>query len=150
MPLIFALIAELADYEKLSHALIGSEQLLAAHLFGPTPFARVILAEVEAQTAGFALYFFNYSTFLTRPGIYLEDLYVRADWRGCGVGTALLRHLAHEAVAAGCGRIEWSVLDWNATAIRFYQKIGAVILDDWRQCRLSGEALLQLAEVEIR
>ncbi|UFP93866.1 GNAT family N-acetyltransferase [Gloeobacter morelensis] len=142
--LVFELICELAAYEKLSHAVTGSAEELAAHLFGEHPFARVAIAEVEAEAAGFALYFFNYSTFLTRPGVYLEDLYVRAPLRHRGIGRLLLRHVAREAVAAGCGRVEWSVLDWNAPAIAFYRKMGAVILDDWRQCRLSGEALVRL------
>ncbi|MBC8124018.1 MAG: GNAT family N-acetyltransferase [Gemmatimonadaceae bacterium] len=142
---IFGLIQELAAYEKLSHAVTGSPEELAVHLFGPKPYAQTVLAERANQAVGYALFFFNYSTFLTRPGLYLEDLYVRAEYRGEGIGKALLVHLAGLAVECGCGRMEWSVLDWNKPAIGFYERMGAVILDDWRSCRVSGEELMRLA-----
>lgn len=142
---IFGLIRELAAYEKLSHAVTGSSEDLAVHLFGPKPYAETVLAERANQAVGYALFFFNYSTFLTRPGLYLEDLYVRSEYRGEGIGKALLVYLAGLAVERGCGRMEWSVLDWNKPAIGFYERMGAVILEDWRSCRVSGEELMRLA-----
>lgn len=142
---IFGLIRELAAYEKLSHAVTGSSEDLAVHLFGPKPYAETVLAERANQAVGYALFFFNYSTFLTRPGLYLEDLYVRSEYRGEGIGKALLVYLAGLAVERGCGRMEWSVLDWNKPAIGFYERMGAVILEDWRSCRVSGAELMRLA-----
>ncbi len=144
---IFGLIQELADYEQLSDQVAGSAELLETHLFGAVPYARVILAEYGPEVAGFALYFFNYSTFLTRPGLYLEDLYVRPAHRGRGVGRALLVRVAAIAVEQGCGRVDWSVLDWNEPAVGFYQKMGATVFREWRICRLTGEALHRLGSV---
>lgn len=146
VPQILAFIRELADYEKLSHQVVGSEEQLAEHLFGATPRAEVLLLETSAgEPAGFALFFHNYSTFLTRPGIYLEDLFVRPQFRGKGYGKALLAALAQKAVARNCGRLEWAVLDWNAPAIGFYESLGAGMMNEWRTFRLTGEALEKLA-----
>ena len=144
--LILALIGELAEYEKLSDQVIAAPEQLAEHLFGPRPYAEVLIGEVDGQAAGFALFFHNYSTFLGKPGIYLEDLYVRPTARGAGLGKALLGRLAGLAVERGCGRLEWAVLDWNQPAIGFYQRLGAEPLDDWTQYRLTGPALRDLAE----
>lgn len=143
--LILAFIQALAVYEKLSHEVVATEAALHRTLFGPTPAAHVVIAELDAQPAGFALYFFNYSTFLAQPGIYLEDLFVPPEFRGRGVGKALLLHLARIANARACGRFEWSVLDWNEPAKGFYRRLGAVQLDDWRIFRLTGKALAQYA-----
>lgn len=146
VPQILAFIRELADYEKLSHQVVGSEEQLAEHLFGATPRAEVLLLETSAgEPAGFALFFHNYSTFLTRPGIYLEDLFVRPHFRGKGYGKALLAALARKAVERSCGRLEWAVLDWNAPAIGFYESLGAGMMNEWRTFRLTGEALEKLA-----
>lgn len=144
--LILALIGELAEYEKLSDQVVADPLQLAEHLFGPRPYAEVLIGEVDGQAAGFALFFHNYSTFLGKPGIYLEDLYVRPTARGAGLGKALLGSLAGLAVERGCGRLEWSVLDWNQPAIGFYQRLGARPQDDWTGYRLSGAALTDLAE----
>ncbi len=141
VPVLFRLIQALAEYENLAHAVTGTEAALRSHLFGDRPYAEVVLAEVEGQAAGFALFFYNYSTFLTQPGIYLEDLFVLPEYRRQGVATALLTHLMERAIAENCGRLEWSVLDWNASAIAFYQRMGAEVLPDWRICRVAGEAL---------
>ena len=149
VPQILSFIRELADYEKLSHEAVGTAEQLHEHLFGPTPRAEVILLEQleggVAEPAGFALYFHNYSTFLTRPGIYLEDLFVRPQFRGSGFGKALLLHLAKLAVERGCGRLEWAVLDWNAPAIGFYENLGARMMNEWRTFRLTGDSLTSLA-----
>lgn len=142
---LFQLIHALADYEKLSHAVTGTPEALTDHLFGERRYAEAILAEVAGQAAGFALFFYNYSTFLTRPGIYLEDLFVLPEYRRRGIGKALLTYLAERAMQENCGRLEWSVLDWNAPAIAFYEQMGAKILPDWRICRVTGEALNHLA-----
>ena len=142
---LFQLIQALAEYEKLSHAVTGSAAALESHLFGSRPYAEVILAEVAGQAVGFALFFPSYSTFLTQPGIYLEDLFVMSDYRGQGIGKALIAAVAELAVSRGCGRLEWSVLDWNQPAIAFYERIGAVILEDWRTCRVTGTSLADLA-----
>jgi GNAT superfamily N-acetyltransferase len=144
--LILALIGELADYEKLGDQVVAEPAQLAEHLFGPRPFAEVLIGEVDGQAAGFALFFHNYSTFLGKPGLYLEDLYVRPEARGAGLGKALLATLARLAVERGCGRLEWSVLDWNEPALGFYRSLGAGPLDDWTQYRLTGAALQALAE----
>lgn len=144
--LILALIGELADYEKLSDQVVADPDDLAEHLFGPRPFAEVLIGEVDGAAAGFALFFHNYSTFLGKPGLYLEDLYVRPAARGAGLGKALLTTLAGLALERGCGRLEWSVLDWNAPALGFYQRLGARPLDDWTQYRLTGPALQALAQ----
>lgn len=145
VPLILQLIQELADYEKLRHEAIATEGLLQEHLFGPSPSAEVLIAEWDHAPAGFALYFRTFSTFLGRPGIYLEDLYVRPQYRGNGLGRSLLVHLAKVAVARGYGRVEWAVLNWNAPSIGFYQSLGATPLDEWTGYRLTGDALVQLA-----
>jgi GNAT superfamily N-acetyltransferase len=141
---ILELIRGLAEYERMSDQVRATEDGLRATLFPPdgqTPFARCVLGEVEGVTAGFALYFFNYSTFLGRPGLYLEDLFVRPELRGRGLGKALLLHLAAVANEKGCGRMEWAVLDWNAPAIAFYESLGAQRMPEWQLCRLSGPAL---------
>lgn len=153
VPTIFKLIQDLAAFEKLSHEVTGNEMLLQEHLFGSRPLIEVILAEIatedssnqDNQVVGFALFFYNYSTFLTKPGMYLEDLFVTTEYRGQGVGKALISHLAKLAVEKDCGRVEWSVLDWNVNAIAFYEKIGATVLPDWRTCRVTGANLQKLA-----
>lgn len=144
-PIIFELIQALAVYEKLSHQVTGSVTELEHHLFGKNPVASAVLAEYQGQTAGFALFFYNFSTFLTKPGLYLEDLFVLPEFRRRGIGKAILCHLGQLAIARGCGRFEWSVLDWNEPAIAFYRQIGADVLPDWRTCRVTGEALARLA-----
>jgi GNAT superfamily N-acetyltransferase len=148
LPVILAFIRELAAYEQLQHQVVATEALLQQHLFGERPVAEALLAETEGQAQGFALFFPHFSTFLGRPGIYLEDLYVRETARGRGIGKALLSRLARIAVERAWGRVEWAVLDWNAPAIGFYKGLGATILDDWRICRLTGDALVQLAGQE--
>jgi GNAT superfamily N-acetyltransferase len=145
--IIFTLIQALAEYEKLTHEVMGSVESLRSHLFGDRPYAEAILAEVEGVAVGFALFFYNYSTFLTKPGIYLEDLFVLPAYRSQGIGKALLVSLAQRAIAEGCGRLEWSVLDWNEPAISFYQHLGADILPDWRSCRVTSQALQHLANL---
>ncbi len=145
-PALFDLIRALAAYEQLSHQVTGSVETLQHHLFGDRPVAFAIVAEVEGAIVGFALFFYNYSTFLTKPGIYLEDLFVLPEYRRQGIGKALLTHLAQRAVAEGCGRLEWSVLDWNAPAIAFYQQMGADVLPDWRICRVTGDNLTHLGQ----
>ena len=143
VPLILSFIRDLAIYEKLLHEVVATEETLHATLFGSPPAAHVVIAEVDGKPAGFALYFFNYSTFLAKPGLYLEDLFVKPEFRGAGTGKALLLHLAKIANTRGCGRMEWSVLDWNEPAKGFYRKLGAVPLDDWRIMRLTGPSLAQ-------
>ena len=144
VPTILGLIRELAEYEKLLHEVVATEALVREALFGPRPVVECVLAQLENQTVGFALYFFNFSTFLARPGLYLEDLYVRLEHRGHGIGESLLRHLARIAVKHGCGRMEWAALDWNRRAIDFYEKVGAVGVKEWTTFRVSGEALKRL------
>lgn len=145
VPELFNLVQALAAYEKLSHAVSGSVELLSEHLFGQRRYAEAILAEIEGKAVGFALFFYNYSTFLTKPGIYLEDLFVLPAYRRQGIGKALLTYLAKRAIAEDCGRLEWSVLDWNQPAIDFYQQMGATVLPDWRICRVTGDDLSHLA-----
>ncbi len=145
VPLILEMIRALAEYERLSHQVVATEERLRATLFGKPPAAEVLLAYDDAEYAGFALFFPNYSTFLAQPGIYLEDLYVKPHLRGKGIGLALLREVAGIAVERGCGRVEWGVLNWNRPAIEFYRKLGAVPMDEWTKYRLSGEALERLA-----
>ena len=145
VPAIVGLIGELAEFEKLTHLLEVTPQSLHPHLFGPHPVAEALVAEHDAQLIGFALFFTSFSTFLGKPGLYLEDLYVQPAHRGAGVGRARLMRLAALANERGHGRFEWSVLDWNEGAIRFYQRLGATLLPDWRLCRVSGEALRRLA-----
>ena len=144
VPLILRLIGALADYERLTHQVVATEAALRETLFGDTPAAEVVIAYIDDVPVGFALWFYNYSTFLARPGLYLEDLFVLPEWRGHGVGRQLLTHLARVAVERGCGRMEWSVLDWNESAIGFYRKLGATVMEDWRICRLTGETLAAL------
>jgi GNAT superfamily N-acetyltransferase len=171
VPVILRLITALGEYEKLAHEVVATEDDIRAALFGPRPAAEVLIAwaspppaspasggaadgsdvdsELQGRPAeeaiGFALYFHNFSTFVGRRGLYLEDLFVVPEWRGRGVGRRLLTELARIAVERRCGRMEWTVLDWNELAIGFYRRIGARILDDWRLCRLTGDGLLQLA-----
>ena len=145
VPVIRELIEGLADYEKLRHECIATDALLEAALFGARPYAEVVIAEWEGASAGFALFFHNFSTFLARPGIYLEDLFVRPPYRGHGIGKALLQYLAQQAVSRDCGRLEWSVLDWNEPALAFYRTLGARGMKDWIPHRVTGEALLTLA-----
>ncbi len=145
VPLILSFIRELAGYERLSHEVSATEDLLRFHLFGEKRGAEVVIGQHAEEPAGFALFFHNFSTFLGRPGIYLEDLYVRPQFRGAGIGKALLVHLAELARERGCGRLEWSVLDWNEPAIGFYRGIGASPVGGWTVYRLSGEALEELA-----
>lgn len=145
VPLIHHFITELAAYERLAHAVVATEDLLRETLFGPRRYAEVVIAEDEGEAVGFALFFHNFSTFVGRPGLYLEDLFVRADKRGRGYGKALLVHLAKIAIERNCGRFEWAVLDWNESAIGFYRSLGAVPQDDWTVFRVDGEALRALA-----
>jgi GNAT superfamily N-acetyltransferase len=143
---VLAMIRALASYEKLSHEVVATEEALRESLFGERPAAEVVLARVGDETVGFALFFHNYSTFLGRKGLYLEDLFVKPEHRGRGYGRALLVHLARLGVERGCGRLEWAVLDWNASAIAFYRSLGAVPLDDWTVFRVTGDGLRRLAE----
>jgi len=142
---LLSLIRQLARYEKLEHEVVGTEEQLRALLFGPRPYAEALLAEDEGEVAGFALFFHNVSTFLCKPGLYLEDLFVVPERRRRGWGKKLLRELARIAVARGCGRFEWAVLDWNEPAIAFYRSLGAVKMDDWRICRMTGDTLAAFA-----
>jgi GNAT superfamily N-acetyltransferase len=141
LPAITGLIRELADFEKLTHLVETTPEKLHPHLFGERPVAEARVAEVDGTVVAFALFFTNFSTFLAKPGLYLEDLYVQPQHRARGIGRALLAHLGALAVERGCGRFEWSVLDWNANAIRFYEGMGATVMADWRICRVSGDAL---------
>ncbi len=138
---IVGLINDLADFEHLSHLVKVTPESLATHLFGARPVAESVVAVSGEEVVGFALFFTNFSTFLGLPGLYLEDLYVKPPCRGQGVGEALLRHLGGLANERGYGRFEWSVLDWNANAIRFYERMGASVMPDWRICRITGQAL---------
>lgn len=149
VPLVRELIEGLAEYERLRHECHATDALLTEALFGARPYAEVTIAEWEGEPAGFALYFHNFSTFLARPGIYLEDLFVRPSHRGRGIGKALLQHLAALAVARGCGRLEWSVLDWNVDAIGFYERLGARPQDEWTVYRVTDAALTRLANGEV-
>lgn len=145
---LFKLIQGLAEYEKLSHAVTGDALALKEHLFGSHKYIEAILAESAGKAVGFALFFHNYSTFLTKPGIYLEDLFVLPEYRRQGIGKALITKVAQIAVERDCGRLEWSVLDWNEPAKAFYRSMGASILDDWRICRLTEDTLTQLGTVK--
>jgi GNAT superfamily N-acetyltransferase len=145
VPIILQFIRELAEYEKLSDQVTATESLLHENLFASQPVAFALIAEIDDTPAGFALYFYNFSTFVGRPGIYLEDLFVRPSARGKGVGRALLTELARIAVERKCGRLEWAVLDWNTPAIGFYKKLGAAPMDDWTVFRVAGDALTNLA-----
>jgi len=145
VPIIGQLIRELAEYEKLADEAVASDASLRASLFGPRPFAEVLIAETGNEVAGFALYFHNYSTFLGKPGLYVEDIFVRPQFRGRGLGTAFFQRLARTAVDRGCGRLEWAVLNWNEPALNFYRKIGAMPMNEWTVQRLVGDGLRQLA-----
>lgn len=145
VPAIVGLIEELAAFENLTHMVKTTAEQLHPHLFGEKPVVEALVGEVEGETVGFALYFTNFSTFLAKPGLYLEDLYVRPAHRRSGLGKALLNRLAQIAVERGYGRFEWTVLDWNEDAIRFYEKMGASVLPEWRICRMTGEALTGFA-----
>ncbi len=144
VPAVAGLIRQLAQFEKLEDQVVLTEELLAAGLFGARPYAEAVLAEEDGQPIGFALFFHTFSTFLARPGLYLEDLFVLPDHRGRRVGRALLAHLAHLAIERGCGRLEWAVLNWNQEAIRFYERLGAHPNSEWTVYRLTGEALKAL------
>jgi len=145
VPVILALIKGLAEYERLLHEVVATEAAIEESLFGPRPAAEAVIAWAGGEAVGFALFVHNYSTFLGRRGLYLEDLFVVPEWRGRGIGRDLLRHLARLAVDRGCGRFEWSVLSWNEPAVGFYQKLGAEVMADWRICRVTGDALVRLA-----
>lgn len=146
VPLIISFIKELAEYEKLPHEVVATEEVLAETLFGPKPAAEVVIGYYDDQPIGFAIFFYNFSSFLGRSGIYLEDLYVKPEARSKGFGEKLLVYLAKRAKEKKCGRIEWSVLDWNERAIQFYKSIGAKAMDEWTVFRLTGEALDSLAK----
>ncbi|MEO5733979.1 MAG: GNAT family N-acetyltransferase [Rubrivivax sp.] len=145
VPAIVDLIRELAIFEKLERQVVATPESMLPQLFGTRPAAEVVLSEVGGKTVGFALYFHNFSTFLGRPGLYLEDLYVQPAHRGLGLGKALLNHLGALALQRGCGRFEWSVLDWNRNAIDFYERMGATVMPEWRICRIAGDALQRFA-----
>lgn len=147
IPLILELIHELADFEKLRDQVVATEAVLRQSLFGPRPAAQALIARIGGESAGFALYFHNFSTFLGRHGLYLEDLFVRPAFRGMSVGTALLAHLAQLALGRGCGRFEWAVLDWNRPACDFYESLGAKAKSDWVNYGISGDALARLARL---
>lgn len=142
---LVGLITQLAAFERLEHLVEVTPESLAPHLFGDRPAAEAVVAEQDGRVVGFALYFTNFSTFLGKPGLYLEDLFVEPQARGRGIGRSLLRRLGRLAVERGCGRFEWSVLDWNESAIGFYESMGAEVLADWRICRLTGDALAAFA-----
>lgn len=144
LPLIAQLIRDLAEYEKLAHEVRFNETAMGEKLFGARPYAEVVIGELDGAPQGFALFFHNFSTFEGKPGIYLEDLFVRPAARGSGLGKALLAHLAMLAVERDCARLEWSVLDWNEPAIGFYKKLGARLMDEWTVMRVDGTALQQL------
>ena len=143
---IFSLINELAEYERLAHEMVATEDDIRRSLFGDRPYAEALIGEYENTPISFALFFYNFSTFAGRPGIYLEDLYVKPAYRGKGFGRKILVHIARLAIKRNCGRFEWSVLNWNTPAIRTYDKLNAKPMNDWILYRLTGEALLKLAE----
>jgi GNAT superfamily N-acetyltransferase len=143
---IVGLIRELADFERLTHLLRVTPETLRPHLFGDRPVVESVVGEVDGEVVAFALFFTNFSTFLAKPGLYLEDLYVRPEHRGRGLGRALLEHLGALAVQRDYGRFEWSVLDWNEHAIRFYKAMGATVMPEWRICRVTGDALQNFAQ----
>ena len=145
-PLILQFIRELAEYERDPDAAVATEADILRHAFSEHPLIHVVLAEWEGQPAGFALYFFNFSTWQGKPGLYLEDLFVRPSFRGFGIGKALLKHLARIAVDRGCTRYVWQVLDWNEPSIKFYEAMGARQMKNWITCRVDGEALARMAE----
>jgi GNAT superfamily N-acetyltransferase len=145
LPLIAQFIRDLAEYERLAHEVRFDEAVLCDRLFGARPYAEVLIGEIDGTPQGFALFFHNFSTFEGRPGVYLEDLFVRPESRGSGLGKALLAALAHIAVERDCARLEWSVLDWNEPSIAFYKSLGARFLDEWTVMRVDGAALDSLA-----
>ena len=145
VPIILDLIKQLAEYERLSDKVVATEQQIRDTLFGEPPAAEVLLATLEGETVGFAVFFTTYSTFLAKPGLYLEDLFVKPHARGKGIGKALLARLAKIAVERDCGRVDWQVLNWNEPSIRFYEALGAVPLSDWTTYRLTGDSLAKLA-----
>ncbi|HWP60119.1 MAG TPA: GNAT family N-acetyltransferase [Candidatus Acidoferrales bacterium] len=145
IPQILRFIKGLAEYERLAHEVAATEDDLRRWLFGPRPVAEVIIGYADSEPAGFALFFYNFSTFLGRPGLYIEDIFVSPKWRGQGLGRLLLVYIARLAVARECGRVEWAVLDWNEPAIRFYRRLGARAMDEWTVYRLTGEALKKLS-----
>lgn len=146
IPVVLTLIRELAEYERLSHLVVNTGELLHEALFGHRPAAEVLIAELGDEPVGYALFFHNFSTFVGRKGLYLEDVYVRPAHRGLGIGKALLVELARIARDRNCGRMEWSVLDWNEPSIAFYRSLGAELMDGWTTCRLNESELLRLAE----
>jgi GNAT superfamily N-acetyltransferase len=145
VPVILSKINALAEYEQLTHEVTATEDDLRQSLFGPRPAGEVVLAYAGQAPVGFALFFHNFSTFVGRQGLYLEDLFVVPEWRGKGVGKRLLAHVAAIAESRNCGRMEWAVLDWNESAIAFYRRMGAHVLDEWRVCRLTGSELRAVA-----
>lgn len=145
---LVGLIRDLAEFEQLAHLVQVTPEMLHLQLFGARPHAESLVAERGGEVVGFALFFHNFSTFLGQPGLYLEDLFVRPEHRGTGIGKALLTRLAALAVERGCGRFEWSVLDWNESAIRFYRSMGATVMPDWRVCRIAGETLARLGKAD--
>jgi len=146
VPVLLQFIKKLALYERLSHLVTATEEILRRNLFGEKSVAEAILAEYQGAAAGFAVYFYNFSTFEGKPGIFIEDIYVDESHRGEGLGLAMFMHIARLAKGQGCGRLEWSVLDWNESAIRFYENLGAVPLSDWTTYRLTGQALRKITE----
>jgi GNAT superfamily N-acetyltransferase len=146
VPEILKFIKELADYEKLSHEVVATEEKLRKSLFGENPIAEIIIAEYLTKPVGFCLFFHNYSTFLGQPGIYIEDIYIRLEHRGIGYGKSILSYLAKLALERNCGRIEWSVLDWNINALNFYNDLGATALDGWTVYRITEDALTNLSK----
>ncbi|HEU4628007.1 MAG TPA: GNAT family N-acetyltransferase [Steroidobacteraceae bacterium] len=145
VPTVLAFVRELAEYERLSNEVIATEDDMREALFGTRPYAEVVFACVDGEPVGFALFCYNFSTFLAKPGIHLEDLFVRPAYRGRGIGQRLLTWLARETIKRGCGRLEWAVLDWNEPSIRFYESLGARALKEWFTYRLTGEALEKVA-----
>jgi GNAT superfamily N-acetyltransferase len=145
VPAILSFIRGLAEYEKLSHEVVATEEQLREHLFGARPVAEAILAKLDKKAVGFALFFRNFSTFTGKPGFWIEDIFILAEYRRQGIGQALIRKIAQVAVERGYGALEWTALDWNEPALRLYRKLGAVAMDEWTTQRLAGDALLQLA-----
>jgi GNAT superfamily N-acetyltransferase len=145
VPLILWFVKELAEYEKLSHEVCATEDDFRHYLFGEKQFAEVVIGEYDSEPVGYALYFYNFSTFMGKPGLYLEDLYVKTEERGKGFGKALLAYLARLAVDQKCGRYEWAVLDWNEPSIKFYESLGATLLKEWIITRVKGDDLLKLS-----
>jgi ribosomal protein S18 acetylase RimI-like enzyme len=148
VPLVLSFVKDLAEYEKLGHLVVATEEVIAEELFGPKSHAEVLLGYVDTEAVAFAVYFHNFSTFLGRKGLYLEDLYVRPAYRRRGFGRAVLLQLARIAAARKCGRFEWSVLDWNEPAIFFYESLGATVMHEWKLVRVTGDALEKMAKMK--